>query len=425
MKEDKKDNIKEKLITIEDIPKINPNTISKIILLDGTILSVQKESSRVNEQNSKKPIVNIDTGAIANFKLNHIQNSSEKPKNRFSYIEWDFPNFPNMKEKNHSFQRNIENDLKVSKTEQNEDNNKKENSRDSAINRSRKSKNYSFFESKHTSKKKVNQENNESKNTSGIFVKKEDNFNYKEIITNKDNNTPKVPQKDKEKQKDKEREIQKEENKNSNHIIKNNNIKNDINNNKQEVKPDVLNVNNNEKKEETSNKKNKDNLTFNEKIKLIKYGILDYDSNFTGLKSEENNIQKINKIKPLNIIIDKNRNKNEEDLDIQFNKLLNKFNENKTNKKKYDENSFFTHKNNGKEINLNDDINRLNNIIHKNKFTYTIKNENNKGNSYRDLNERINQLKKKTLASSLYNYIPNNNSKTQKMKMLVLPSNFK
>ena len=67
-------------------------------------------------------------------------------------------------------------------------------------------------------------------------------------------------------------------------------------------------------------------MTFSEKIKLIKYGLLDYDSSFTGLKTEENNIQKINKVKPLNIMIDKNKNRNEEDLDKQFNKLLNKFN---------------------------------------------------------------------------------------------------
>ena len=43
MEEEKNDSIKQKLITIEDIPKINPNTISKIILVDGTTLLVQKE----------------------------------------------------------------------------------------------------------------------------------------------------------------------------------------------------------------------------------------------------------------------------------------------------------------------------------------------------------------------------------------------
>ena len=423
MKEEKNVYIKEKLITIEDIPKINPNTIAKIILLDGTTLLVQKESSTVDEQKSKKQELNNDKSATDNlrFKLKQIPNSNEKPKNRFSYIEWDFPGARN---NNHSFQRNLENDLRVSRTEQNEDNNKKENSRDSAINRNRRTKNYAFYESKHTSKKKENKENNESKNTSGLFVKNEENFNFKEIISNKDNNVPQIPKVEKENEKEKQ------ENKYNNNEVKKINLMND--NNNQKNKSEVLNVKNNEKKEKkekkeelNNNKKNKDNLTFSEKIKLIKYGLLDYDSSFTGVKTEENNIQKINKVKPLNIMFDKNKNRNEEDLDKQFNKLLNKFNENKTNKKTYDDNSYFANKNNGREINLNDDINRLNNIIHKNKFNYTFKNDNNKGNSYRDLNQRINQLKKKTLNNTLINYLPNNTSKVQRMKMLVLPSNFK
>ncbi len=126
MEEEKNDSIKEKLITIEDIPKINPNTISKIILVDGTTLLVQNESSVKNNQYSKKPNINIDTGATSNLKFNQIPNSNKKSKNRFSYIEWDFPN---TKGKNHSFQRNLENELRVSRTEQNEENNKKENSR--------------------------------------------------------------------------------------------------------------------------------------------------------------------------------------------------------------------------------------------------------------------------------------------------------
>ena len=40
MKEEK-NNINEKPINIDDIPKKDPNTISKIILLDGTILVVK------------------------------------------------------------------------------------------------------------------------------------------------------------------------------------------------------------------------------------------------------------------------------------------------------------------------------------------------------------------------------------------------
>ena len=162
MKEGKNDTMKEKVITIEDIPKINPNTISKIILLDGTILLVQNNSSIANEQNTKKQKDNKEIGATTNLKISKIPNSNEKPKNRFCYIEWDFPN---AKEKNRSFQRNLENELKA---EQNEENNKKENSREIAKNR--KSKNYSFLESKHTSKNKENKDNNESKNTSGIMI---------------------------------------------------------------------------------------------------------------------------------------------------------------------------------------------------------------------------------------------------------------
>lgn len=407
MKEEKKENI-EKIITIEDIQKINPNTISKIILLDGTVLTVQNEPLVTNEENSKKSDGNNDIGATTNLKLSQIPNSNKKPKNRFSYIEWDFPNTKN---KNHSFQRNIENELRESKTEQNEENNKKDNSRDSVLNRSRKSKNYSFYESKHISKKKEKKENNESKNTSGIISKNEENYNFKEINNSKDNNNSQ-----------KEKEKEKEDNNNKNNIIKNNNREN---------KEEISKTNNNEKKDEIKNNKiNKDNLTFHEKIKLIKYGLLDYESDFnaTGLKNDENNIQKINKIRPLNIIIDKskNKNKNDEDINKQFNKLLNKFNENKnTNKKISDDNSYLTYKAHGRENNLNDDINRLNNFIHKNKFSYTYKNENNKGNSYRDLNERISQLRKKTLNNSLVSFLPSKNVNGQRTKLLVLPSNFK
>ena len=140
MKEEKSNN-NEKSIMPEEISKIDPYIISKIILLDGTILVVQNSSilNNGNEANNNKK---NDIGAENNLKSNQIPNSNKKQKNSFSYIEWDFPK----NKRNNSFQRNIENDLKVSKTEQNEDNNKKENSRDSAINRSRKSKNYSFFE---------------------------------------------------------------------------------------------------------------------------------------------------------------------------------------------------------------------------------------------------------------------------------------
>ena len=420
MKEEK-NNINEKPITIDDIQKIDPSTISKIILLDGTILVVQIDFS-INKENFKKINQNNDIGATFNLKLNQISYSNKKPKNSFSYIEWDFPN---SKLKNHSFQRNIDNldkELIESKTELNENNNNaKDNSRDSAINRSRKNKNYSFFESKHTTKKIIENNNDNTninvnlnhkniiinnnvnnnisgnKNDNSGFIKNDDNYNFKEINHKSDNHIENK---------------EKEENKNNNIINKDNNE--DVNN----------------KIEEISNKKStKDNMSFQEKIKMIKYGLLDYDykPNNSGLKNEENNIQKINKVKPLNLIIDKSKNK-DDDINEQFNKLVNKFNEIKnTNKKLYDDNNYISYKNKN-DNNLNDNMNRMNNFVNKNKFNYTFtssKHENLKGNSHRDLNERISQLRKKTLNNSLVNFLPSKNANGQKSKLLVLPSNFK
>ena len=188
-------NNKEKPITPDEISKLDPSTISKIILLDGTILSVQNNTSsfRNNLNNGKN---NSNMGGSINLKLNQIQYSNTKAKNTFSYIEWDFPK---SKFRNYSNQRNIVYELAESKTEQNE-NNKiiKDNSRDSALNISRKNKNYSFYESKHVSKIYKKNNNNvsdkESKNISGIFIKNEDNYNYKEI-NNKDNNENKESEK--------------------------------------------------------------------------------------------------------------------------------------------------------------------------------------------------------------------------------------
>ena len=422
MKEEKSNNNKEKPIMPEEISKIDPFTISKIILLDGTVLVVQNSS--INKGNQKNHYQNLDIGAAINLKSNQIQNSSKKQKNKSSYIEWDFPQ---SKYRNNSYQRNIGNDLMESKTEQNENSNTiKNNSRESAINRNIRNKNYSYYESKHTKKKSNNNSDIELKNTSG-FCKKEEKNNFKEI-NNKEN------------KENKEKENNDLVNKNNNNNnqenleeIKNiNNNENNNKNNKNNIKENDNNNNNNniikEKKEEISNKKtNKDNLSFNEKIKLIKYGLFDYDYDFnsTGLKNEENNIQKINKVRPLNIIIDKTKNKNDDDINIQFNKLLNKFNENKnSNKKLYETNKIY-----GKDNNLNEDINKLNNLIHKNKFNYTYnnlnKNENNNGNSYKDLNERINQLKKKSLNGNLVNTFPSKTIYGQRSKLLVLPSNFK
>ena len=435
MKDENNDN-KEKPIKPDEISKIDPFTISKIILLDGTILVVQNNYSSFRN-NTKNSIKNYnDMGGTINLKLNQIQNSNKKDKNSCSYIEWDFPK---SKFRHYSYQRNINYELTESKTEQNE-NNKiiKDNSRDSALNRNRKSKNYSFYESKHVSKKNNNNISDiESKNTSGIFIKNEDNYNFKEINskdnenkekekdenkTNNNNNYIKININNKEK---KEEIINKENNENNDE--NNTNINKDnkeiYNNNKDE---DLSN-----KKESYSNKKiNKDNLTFSEKIRLIKYGLLDYDSdyNISGLKNDENNIQKINRIKPLNLVVDNNKSKIDDDLNNQFNKLLSKFNENKKeNKKLYDDNNYINYKKKTRTKNLNDDINRLNNFIHKNKFNYTYnsKIESNKGNSYRDLNEIISQLRKKTLNNNLINFLPPKNINGQRTKLLVLPSNFK
>lgn len=419
MKEEEKNNKSEKPISPEEISKIDPYTISKIILLDGTVLSVQNNSSIIKDS-SLNQLKNNDYGATNNLKSNKIPNSNQKPKNSFSYIEWDFPKSKN---RNNSYQRNIDNELKESKTEQKEsNNNNREYSRDSAFNKNRKSKNYSYYESKHISKKVNNLSNTTSKNNSASPMK--DNHNIKEI-NNKDNNTEK-------------KGIEENNNKINNNLFKANLNKEEI---KIEKKEEIKNVNEKSnksphkqiKKEEVNNRKNnKDKLTFNEKIKMIKYGLLDYDSNLNdaGLKNEENNIQKINRIKPLNIIVDKNKNKNDEDISTQFNKLLTKFNENKNaNKKQLDDNSYLAFKKSGKENNLNDEINRLNNYIQKNKlnFTYNKMNtkENYKVNSYADLNERLTQLRKKAINNNLMQYMPNNTLNAQKAKSLVLPSNFK
>ena len=131
----------------------------------------------------------------------------------------------------------------------------------------------------------------------------------------------------------------------------------------------------------------------------------------------------------MNIIIDKTKNKNE-DIDQQFNKLLYKFNEirNTCNNKLNNDSNYLSYKKSqGKERNLNNNINRINNFANKNKFNCTFnnitKNENIKRYSYRDLNKRISQLKKKALNNYLINLFPNKNG--YRTKLLVLPSNFK
>ena len=404
----KKDKIIEKTIKIEEIPKINPSTISKIILNDGTILVVETNSME-NKENELKNI--NDIGASDNLK-------TKKEKKLFSYVEWDFPNTKKSYQRNSISELIGQNTNDNNNNEKNENINKRENSRDSAIKRNIKSKNYSFYESKHVSNKKKNNNNSEIEyKNSSCFIK---NDNFKEIENNINDG-------------------EKENEKNINNI--DNSSNNKISN--IEKQEELVNINNSEQKDlnikeqenmnNCSNKNKKDNLSFGEKIKLIKYGLLENDNDFNsslmGLKNDDkdNNIQKINKIKPLNIDLDKNKNKNQEDINKQFNKLLQKFNENKkeNNKKMFEDNSYLLYKTKGKDSSLsglNDDINQLNNFINRGKYNnINSKKENNKGNSYRDLNERINQLRKKTLSNNLINFMPTRNSNS---KFLVLPSNF-
>lgn len=68
-----KDKIIEKTIKIEEIPKINPSTISKIILNDGTILVVEANSMS-NKENELKNI--NDIGASDNLKTKKKKNYS-------------------------------------------------------------------------------------------------------------------------------------------------------------------------------------------------------------------------------------------------------------------------------------------------------------------------------------------------------------
>ena len=62
-------NNKERPILPEEISKIDPYKISKIILLDGTILVVQN-SSIINKGNPKKRYQNLNIGAAINLKSN-------------------------------------------------------------------------------------------------------------------------------------------------------------------------------------------------------------------------------------------------------------------------------------------------------------------------------------------------------------------
>ena len=237
----KKDKIIEKTIKVEEIPKINPSTISKIILNDGTILVVETNSME-NKENELKNI--NDIGASDNLK-------TKKEKKLFSYVEWDFPNTKKSYQRNSISELIGQNTNDNNNNEKNENNNKRENSRDSAINRNIKSKNYSFYESKHVSNKKNNNNNSEIEyKNSSCFIK---NDNFKEIENNINNG-------------EKENE-------------KNVNIINSSSNNKIsniEKQEELVNINNSEQKDlnikeqenmnNCSNKNKKDNLSFGEKI---------------------------------------------------------------------------------------------------------------------------------------------------------------
>jgi len=398
----------EKLITTEEIPKIDPNTIYKIILLDGTTLVVQNKASKFNDIVNDQSKDHNNIGGAINLKLNQIPNtSSKKPKGTFNYIEWDFPKANN---RNNSYQRNLQNELKVSKTEQNENEQneinikEKDNARESKTNKNRKSKNYSFLESKH-----ISQKGNK--------------------IIKVSENEEKVPEKE---EKNNLEEEGNDENKNYNNI---NNIDNIKEEKEEEKRNDIFSLTLNPERgkekqntkeikeinEERKEKINKDNLSFNEKIKLIKYGLMDYGGFDTNrLKNEENNIQQINKIKPLNIIIEKSKKINEEDINEQFNKLLNKFNENKSfNKKEGNEHSYYAYKSFPKENTFNNDINKYNNYMYSKKSNLF-----DKKSSYKGLNERITQLKKKT-NNNLINFFPTKTINGNTIKFCVLPSNFK
>ena len=281
---DEYNNNNEKPINPDEISKLDPFTISKIVLIDGTILVVQKKYSSF-KNNPKNNSKNNNNGGTINLKFNQIQNSNKKSKNIFSYIEWDFPK---SKFRNYSYQRNINYELVESKTEQNENHIKvKDISRDNPLNRNIKNRNYSFYESKHISNKNNNNVSDiESKNISGIFIKNEDNYNFKEISDKDNNNGNKENEKENNNYNNKNYTNNKEKKEEIKDNVNENKSK--INNNNTNIKKEVKEINNNNKDEDLNNKKesniyekfNKDKLTFREKIRLIKYGLLDNDSNY-------------------------------------------------------------------------------------------------------------------------------------------------
>ena len=361
-------------ITPEEVKTIDPYTIAYITLLNGTLLVVQNSTLIKNNLNQY--------GGKSN-------NQTLKTKKKsFSYIEWDFPD---SKPKNNNSQLKTDlsdkSNIKKEDEKANENNNNVENDDNNNLNNNSKtnsvnrknniSKNYSFYESKSVSKKPKDIPVADGKNKSNNNVMKEIKVTKKDPKKTEENEKNASPQKE---------------------IIP--------------IEDEKVN--------------------FKEKIKLVRYGFEFGDKNEEVI---ENNIKKINKIKPLNIV--RVSEKNKEDINLQFNKLLNKFNENKNNnKKERDDNSYWSYKNHNTSMNNmnkgnNIHINQLNYFINKtngtknfnlNLFNANIKNKSKEKNiTGLDLNERLIKLRKKSISQQSNNLENTNGSQTN---ALVFPANF-
>ena len=370
-----------KIITPQEVSNIDPFTISKIELLDGTVIKVQKYIY-VKKEILKIDPISIESGAITNLKLNHISNSYKKPRPTYPNIEWDFPD---SKTKNLSYVQNLEELSKINNSNYVNINTEKDN----RTNYPFKKKNHSYYESKHIGSKK-NDNNKIEKNEQEAELKLDCINDKKEDI----------------------------ENNNQENLTKEKNSKKNIENN------NPINKNN--------------NLTFKEKLNKLKCGLSDNNLNtLSGINSisndnkEENNIQKINKIKPLNFFVNKTKNRKPNDINIQFEQLVNKFNENKNirqQKKEEKAEKYLNYKSNSNKINLNININKLNNLIQKNKLNCLFSNKNywnedKNGSRLNILNERINLLRNKTIGDNKNSFMFD---KSEQIKnRLILPSNFK
>ena len=369
----------------------------------------QKDSNKLMTPITPEEVKTIDPYTIAyitllNGTLLVVQNSSftkndinklenkpniqieKKKKNSFSYIEWDFPD--SKSNDNHSQIKtelcNISNikkeDEKTNENiNENDDNTVNNNSKASSVNRkNNRSKNYTFYESKSVSKKTKDIPVDEGKNKCNNNVLKEVK------------------------------------------VIKNDPRKTEENEKNASPKKEIIQIEN-------------EKLNFKEKIKLVRYGFEFGDKNDEVI---EKNIKKINKIKPLNIV--KLTEKSKEDINSQFNKLLDKFNENKnSNKKERDDNSYLNYKNHNTSMNNNMNkgnniqIDQLNYFINKingtKNFNFNLFNANLKNNSKEknvtglDLNERLTKLRKKSI-SQQSNHLEN--ASGNQSNALVFPANF-